>query len=131
LTRRGRVVGLVIAVGVVELVMAGILVTTGWSVPARTAPILLLAGALLMVLAAATGLDDPGRATALGIGTSSALALAIGPSGNEALVGRIRRDPAAENGLSLFIACDNLRKGAALNGIQIAELVLSRRPIPA
>jgi aspartate-semialdehyde dehydrogenase len=51
--------------------------------------------------------------------------------GDEALVGRIRRDLAAENGLSLFLACDNLRKGAALNGIQIAELVLSRRPIPA
>ena len=51
--------------------------------------------------------------------------------GDDALVGRIRRDPAAENGLSLFLACDNLRKGAALNGIQIAELVLSRRPIPA
>jgi aspartate-semialdehyde dehydrogenase len=51
--------------------------------------------------------------------------------GDEALVGRIRRDPAAENGLSLFLACDNLRKGAALNGIQIAELVLSRRAIPA
>jgi aspartate-semialdehyde dehydrogenase len=51
--------------------------------------------------------------------------------GDDALVGRIRRDPAAENGLSLFVACDNLRKGAALNGIQIAELVLSRRPIPA
>ena len=55
----------------------------------------------------------------------------LAAGGNEALVGRIRRDPAAENGLSLFIACDNLRKGAALNGIQIAELVLSRRPIPA
>ena len=51
--------------------------------------------------------------------------------GDEALVGRIRRDPAANNGVSLFLACDNLRKGAALNGIQIAELVLSRRPIPA
>jgi aspartate-semialdehyde dehydrogenase len=51
--------------------------------------------------------------------------------GDEALVGRIRRDPAAENGLSLFIACDNLRKGAALNGIQIAELVLAGRPVPA
>jgi aspartate-semialdehyde dehydrogenase len=51
--------------------------------------------------------------------------------GDEALVGRIRRDPAAENGLSLFIACDNLRKGAALNGIQIGELVLAGRPVPA
>jgi aspartate-semialdehyde dehydrogenase len=55
--------------------------------------------------------------------------LAVGR--DEALVGRIRRDPAAENGLSLFIACDNLRKGAALNGIQIAELVLSQRPVVA
>jgi aspartate-semialdehyde dehydrogenase len=51
--------------------------------------------------------------------------------GDEALVGRIRRDPAAENGLSLFLACDNLRKGAALNAIQIAELVLSRRAVAA
>ena len=51
--------------------------------------------------------------------------------GDEALVGRIRRDPAAENGLSLFLACDNLRKGAALNGIQIAELVLSSRAVTA
>jgi aspartate-semialdehyde dehydrogenase len=51
--------------------------------------------------------------------------------GDEVLVGRIRRDPATENGLSLFLACDNLRKGAALNGIQIAELVLSRRAVAA
>jgi len=51
--------------------------------------------------------------------------------GDEVLVGRIRRDPAAENGLSLHLACDNLRKGAALNGIQIAELVLSRRTVAA
>jgi aspartate-semialdehyde dehydrogenase len=55
----------------------------------------------------------------------------LAAGGDEALVGRIRRDPAAENGLSLFIACDNLRKGAALNGIQIAELVLARRPVAA
>jgi aspartate-semialdehyde dehydrogenase len=55
----------------------------------------------------------------------------LAAGGDEALVGRIRRDPAAETGLSLFLACDNLRKGAALNGIQIAELVLSRRAVPA
>jgi aspartate-semialdehyde dehydrogenase len=51
--------------------------------------------------------------------------------GDEALVGRIRRDPAAENGLALFLACDNLRKGAALNGVQIAELVLANRAVAA
>jgi aspartate-semialdehyde dehydrogenase len=45
---------------------------------------------------------------------------------DDVLVGRIRRDPAAENGLALFVAGDNLRKGAALNAIQIAELLLGR-----
>ena len=45
---------------------------------------------------------------------------------DEVLVGRIRRDPTVEHGLALFLACDNLRKGAALNAIQIAELVLER-----
>jgi aspartate-semialdehyde dehydrogenase len=43
----------------------------------------------------------------------------------DVLVGRIRPDRAAEaNGLVLFLACDNLVKGAALNAIQIAELLL-------
>jgi aspartate-semialdehyde dehydrogenase len=43
----------------------------------------------------------------------------------DVLVGRIRRDRAADaNGLVLFLACDNLVKGAALNAIQIAELLL-------
>jgi aspartate-semialdehyde dehydrogenase len=46
--------------------------------------------------------------------------------GDDVLVGRIRRDPTTERGLALFLACDNLRKGAALNAIQIAELVLDR-----
>ncbi|HUS61603.1 MAG TPA: aspartate-semialdehyde dehydrogenase, partial [Acidimicrobiales bacterium] len=39
-------------------------------------------------------------------------------------VGRIRRDPGAEHGLALFVSGDNLRKGAALNAIQIAEALL-------
>ncbi|MFJ5529066.1 aspartate-semialdehyde dehydrogenase [Streptomyces sp. NPDC093261] len=38
-------------------------------------------------------------------------------------VGRIRRDETVDNGLALFISNDNLRKGAALNAVQIAELV--------
>ena len=45
---------------------------------------------------------------------------------DDVLVGRIRRDPTVEHGLALFLASDNLRKGAALNAIQIAELVLQR-----
>ncbi len=41
-------------------------------------------------------------------------------------VGRIRRDPGAENGLALFLSNDNLRKGAALNAVQIAEILATR-----
>jgi aspartate-semialdehyde dehydrogenase len=43
---------------------------------------------------------------------------------DEVLVGRIRSDPTVENGLALFLVCDNLRKGAALNAVQIAELLM-------
>jgi aspartate-semialdehyde dehydrogenase len=43
---------------------------------------------------------------------------------DDVLVGRIRCDPTTENGLVLFACCDNLRKGAALNAIQIMELLL-------
>jgi aspartate-semialdehyde dehydrogenase len=50
---------------------------------------------------------------------------------DEILVGRIRRDPTADNGLVFFVVADNLRKGAALNAIQIAELILQRRPVAA
>jgi len=43
------------------------------------------------------------------------------------LVGRLRRDDSVANGLVLFISGDNLRKGAALNAVQIAEVLLARR----
>ena len=42
------------------------------------------------------------------------------------LVGRIRNDISNPNGLALWLSCDNLRKGAALNAIQIAEEMMSR-----
>ena len=45
--------------------------------------------------------------------------------GDEVLVGRIRPDRSTDNGLALFIVGDNLRKGAALNAIQIAEHILA------
>jgi aspartate-semialdehyde dehydrogenase len=49
---------------------------------------------------------------------------------DEVLVGRIRADRASNgNGVALFLACDNLRKGAALNAIQIADLLLAARPV--
>jgi len=45
-------------------------------------------------------------------------------SGNDWVwVGRIRRDESVENGLNLWVVSDNLRKGAATNAVQIAELV--------
>jgi aspartate-semialdehyde dehydrogenase len=50
---------------------------------------------------------------------------------DEVLVGRIRRDPTVANGLVFFVVADNLRKGAALNAIQIAELIMQRRPVAA
>ena len=50
--------------------------------------------------------------------------------GDEVLVGRIREDTAGD-GLALWIVCDNLRKGAALNAIQIAELLLQRQALAA
>ena len=41
-------------------------------------------------------------------------------------VSRIRKDPTVENGLALWVVADNLRKGAALNAVQIAELAHER-----
>jgi len=42
-------------------------------------------------------------------------------------VGRVRVDPTVEHGLALFVSADNLRKGAALNAVQVAEVLLARR----
>jgi aspartate-semialdehyde dehydrogenase len=44
-------------------------------------------------------------------------------------VSRIREDATVDNGLAMWIVSDNLRKGAALNAIQIAELLVNRRLI--
>jgi aspartate-semialdehyde dehydrogenase len=45
---------------------------------------------------------------------------------DDVLVGRIRDDSSRRNGLSLWVVADNLRKGAATNGVQIAELLVQR-----
>jgi aspartate-semialdehyde dehydrogenase len=42
-------------------------------------------------------------------------------------VGRIRVDDTIENGLNLWIVADNVRKGAALNAVQIAELIVKMK----
>ena len=47
-----------------------------------------------------------------------------GEGTDDVFVGRIRKDLTVENGLNLWIVADNIRKGAALNSIQIAELLI-------
>ena len=80
-------------------------------------------------------LDPAGAAQILA--ASPALRLAELPTPGAAagiddvLVGRIREDPTVERGLTFLVAGDNLRKGAALNGIQIAELLHERQPAAA
>jgi len=45
---------------------------------------------------------------------------------DEVFVGRVRKDPFNEKGLWLWVVADNLRKGAASNAVQIAELLIKR-----
>ena len=42
-------------------------------------------------------------------------------------VSRIRKDPTVKHGLNIWVVGDNLRKGAALNAVQIAEVLLEKR----
>ena len=45
---------------------------------------------------------------------------------DEVFVGRIRRDPSHERCLNLWVVGDNLRKGAATNAVQVAEVLVDR-----
>jgi aspartate-semialdehyde dehydrogenase len=78
------------------------------------------------LLAAAPGVtvvDDP---------AASRFPMAIDAAGNDdVFVGRIRRDPGNENGLDMWIVSDNLRKGAATNAVQVAELLVERNLLGA
>jgi aspartate-semialdehyde dehydrogenase len=49
---------------------------------------------------------------------------------DEVFVGRIRRDPTVPHGLNIWVVADNLRKGAASNAIQIAEVLIERGWLP-
>ena len=52
--------------------------------------------------------------------------LAIEAAGkDEVFVGRIRRDESVENGINIWVVADNIRKGAATNAVQIAELIVN------
>jgi aspartate-semialdehyde dehydrogenase len=70
-----------------------------------------------------TVLDDP---------SSALYPLAIDAAGqDDVFVGRIRRDPGHERALDLWVVADNLRKGAALNAVQLAELLHERSLLPS
>ena len=59
--------------------------------------------------------------------TANAYPLALDAAGkDDVFVGRIRKDPTVAHGLQMWIVADNVRKGAALNAIQIAELIRDR-----
>ena len=73
------------------------------------------------LLAAAPGVtvvDDP---------AAGRYPMAIDAAGkDDVFVGRIRRDPGNERALDIFVVSDNLRKGAATNAVQVAELLVER-----
>jgi aspartate-semialdehyde dehydrogenase len=76
------------------------------------------ARSLLSAAPGVTVLDDPG---------AGIYPMAIEAAGHDdVFVGRVRRDPGNERALDLWIVSDNLRKGAATNAVQIAELLHSR-----
>lgn len=57
--------------------------------------------------------------------------LALSATGrDETFVGRIRRDPTVPHGLNIWVVADNLRKGAASNAVQIAEVLVQRGWLP-
>jgi aspartate-semialdehyde dehydrogenase len=76
------------------------------------------ARALLSAMPGVTVFDDPVR---------KLYPMPLDASGkDDVFVGRIREDQSVNNGLSLWLVSDNLRKGAALNAIQIAETLIAR-----
>jgi aspartate-semialdehyde dehydrogenase len=77
-------------------------------------------------------LDDAPGVTVLDDPAGALYPLAIDASGkDDVFVGRIRRDPGHERALDLWIVADNLRKGAATNAVQLAELLHERGLIAA
>src|SRR5690606_21408849 len=75
---------------------------------------------------------SPGRAretlaTAPGVALEDVPTPLLAAGKDPSYVGRIRRDETVDNGLSFFCSNDNLRKGAALNAVQIAELLVAER----
>jgi aspartate-semialdehyde dehydrogenase len=76
-------------------------------------------------ISVASALDLLGRAPGVVLAEAPNPLAATGK--DPVFVGRVRLDPTVRHGLALFVTGDNLRKGAALNAVQIAEVLLSRR----
>ena len=91
------------------------------------------AQAVWIETAAPLSADDARRilSDAPGVGLTEFPTPRLAAGRDEVLIGRIRGEVGAPRGLVLFVVCDNLRKGAALNAIQVAELLLERQPAVA
>jgi aspartate-semialdehyde dehydrogenase len=74
-------------------------------------------------------LDEPAQSV-YPLGESIEGSKVEGAAGRDAVyVGRIRRDSTVDNGLNLWVVSDNLRKGAALNAVQIGEILIEKRAL--
>jgi aspartate-semialdehyde dehydrogenase len=68
--------------------------------------------------------DDPSQFV-YPMGMAGESSIVESATGRDAVyVGRIRKDPSVDNGLNLWVVSDNLRKGAALNAVQIGEIII-------
>ena len=83
-----------------------------------------LAGVYLHSLAVAS-LPWAGMPSGVSYVPSAPLALRAAGR-DEVFVGRIRTDPTVRHGLNLWVVADNLRKGAATNAVQIAEVLVDK-----
>jgi aspartate-semialdehyde dehydrogenase len=70
--------------------------------------------------------DDPSQFV-YPMGMAGETSIVESATGRDAVyVGRIRKDPSLDNGLNLWVVSDNLRKGAALNAVQIGEIIIKK-----
>ncbi len=86
-----------------------------------------LRGTTGVVVQDAVALEDGGQPSAIGSMENLPYPMPLFTKDrDEVFVGRVRRDPSVENGINLWCVADNLRKGAATNTVQIAELLVEK-----
>lgn len=87
----------------------------------------ILRGTAGVVVQDAVALEDGGQPSAIGSMENLPYPMPLFTKDrDEVFVGRVRRDPSVENGINLWCVADNLRKGAATNTVQIAELLVEK-----